>query len=164
MIASIRSHVESIGTEVQPQRILKDIARHTELIVVQAGKENQEQQAAEDFRKITQYFEEFCESHEQLRMNGSSVSARNYPKGGVFMGQKKLQGSKLNGFLKQQRISGHLVITRASRNDCMDGKCMQLSMGIYRWQRNAMAKGTRVSGKHRGVSAESSGEASDHLQ
>ena len=43
MIASIRSHVESIGTEGQPQRILKNIARHMELIVVQAGKENQEQ-------------------------------------------------------------------------------------------------------------------------
>ena len=43
MVANIRSHVESIGTEVQPQRILKDISRHTELIVVQAGKDNQEQ-------------------------------------------------------------------------------------------------------------------------
>ena len=43
MISSIRSHVESIGTEWQSQRILKNIARHMELILMQAGKENQEQ-------------------------------------------------------------------------------------------------------------------------
>ena len=43
--------------------------------------------------------------------------------GGYSWG-KELQGSKLKGFLKQKRISGHLVITRASRNDCTDGKCM----------------------------------------
>ena len=43
MIASICSHVESIGLEWQPQKILKNIARHMELILMQAGKENQEQ-------------------------------------------------------------------------------------------------------------------------
>ena len=43
MIASIRTHAESIGTEWQSQRILKNIARHMELILMQAGKENQEQ-------------------------------------------------------------------------------------------------------------------------
>ena len=43
MFASIRTHAESIGTECQSQRILKNIARHMELILMQAGKENQEQ-------------------------------------------------------------------------------------------------------------------------
>ena len=43
MIASIRTHVESIGTEGQSQRILINIARHVELTIMQAGKENQEQ-------------------------------------------------------------------------------------------------------------------------
>ena len=43
VIASIRTHAESIGTEWQSQRILKNIARHMELILMQAGKENQEQ-------------------------------------------------------------------------------------------------------------------------
>ena len=43
MIASIRTLGESIGTEWQSQRILKNIARHMELILMQAGKENQEQ-------------------------------------------------------------------------------------------------------------------------
>ena len=32
MIASIRTHAEPIGTERQSQRILKNIARHMELI------------------------------------------------------------------------------------------------------------------------------------
>ena len=43
MIASIRTLAESIGTEWQSQRILKNIARHMELILMQAGKKNQEQ-------------------------------------------------------------------------------------------------------------------------
>ena len=43
MIASILSHVESIGIEWQKQIIFKNIARHMELILMQAGKENQEQ-------------------------------------------------------------------------------------------------------------------------
>ena len=43
MVASIRTHIESIGTEGQSQRILINIARHVELTIMQAGKENQEQ-------------------------------------------------------------------------------------------------------------------------
>ena len=43
MIVNIRTQAESIGTERQSPRILKNIARHMELILMQAGKENQEQ-------------------------------------------------------------------------------------------------------------------------
>jgi hypothetical protein len=43
MIASICTHVESIGTELQSQRILMNIARHMDLTIMQACKENQEQ-------------------------------------------------------------------------------------------------------------------------
>jgi hypothetical protein len=43
MIASIRTHVESIGIEGQSQGILANIARHVELPTMQADKEIQEQ-------------------------------------------------------------------------------------------------------------------------
>ena len=43
MIASIRIHVDLIGSECQSQRIIVNIARHVELTIMQAGKENQEQ-------------------------------------------------------------------------------------------------------------------------
>ena len=43
MIVSIHTHVESIGSESQPQRISMDIARHRELTIMQAGSEEQEQ-------------------------------------------------------------------------------------------------------------------------
>ena len=38
--------------------------------------EFQEPKAPEDFRKIEYYFEDFCESHEQLGIRGYSTSAR----------------------------------------------------------------------------------------
>ena len=43
MIASCRTHVKSIETEWQSQRILINIARHVELPAMQAVKEIQEQ-------------------------------------------------------------------------------------------------------------------------
>ena len=46
---------------------------------MQEDKEIQEQWAAEDLQKIKWYFEDFCETHEQLGMSGYSASARNYP-------------------------------------------------------------------------------------
>ena len=46
-----------------------NIARHMELTKMQVGKEEQEQQATKDFQKIEQYFEEFCETQEQLGMS-----------------------------------------------------------------------------------------------
>ena len=47
-------------------------------------------------------------------------------------------------------ISRHLVTTRATRNDMENDKCIQIS-----------AMSTRVSGKYRGISSESSNEAGD---
>ena len=38
--------------------------------------EFQEPKAPEDFRKIEYYFEDFCETHEQLGISGYSTSAR----------------------------------------------------------------------------------------
>ena len=57
------------------------IARHMEVTIMQADKEEQEQQATEDFWKIEQYSKEFCETQEQLWMNGYSASASNYRRG-----------------------------------------------------------------------------------
>ena len=44
-----------------------NIVTHMELTIMQDDKEKQEQQATEDYRKIEQYSEEFCETHEQSR-------------------------------------------------------------------------------------------------
>ena len=55
------------------------ITRLMVLIILQAGKEEQEKQASKDFRKIEWYFENSCETHEQLGESGYSISARNYP-------------------------------------------------------------------------------------
>ena len=41
--------------------------------------EFQEQEDAQDFWKIKWYFENFCETHEQLGKSGYSISVRNYP-------------------------------------------------------------------------------------
>ena len=78
-----------------------NIVRHMELTVMQDDKEEQDQQVTEDYRKIEQYSKEYCESHEQLGMNGYSVSARNYLQG--YSGGLKLQGSRHKVFSKQQR-------------------------------------------------------------
>ena len=45
-----------------------NIVRHMELTIMQDDKEKPEQQATEDYRKIEQYSEEFCETYEQLGM------------------------------------------------------------------------------------------------
>ena len=60
-----------------------------------------------------------------------------------------------------ENISRHLVTTRATRNDQENDKFIQISIGIYRWQWIAKAMSTRVSGKYRGISSESSDEAGD---
>ena len=78
-----------------------NIVRHMELTIMQDDKEEQEQQATEDYRKIEQYSKEFCETNEQLWMNGYSASASNYPQG--YSCGKELQSSKLKGFLEQRR-------------------------------------------------------------
>ena len=62
-----------------------------------------------------------------------------------------------------ERISGYLVITRSTGNDCMKDKRTWLSIGVYRWKGIAKEMGTRVSKKQRKVSSESSGEVGDHL-
>ena len=44
-----------------------------------AGRQGiRKQQAVEDFQKIEWYFEDFCETHDQLGINKSSISVRNY--------------------------------------------------------------------------------------
>ena len=43
MIACIHQHVETIGSENQPQWISMDITSHMELTIMQAGSEEQEQ-------------------------------------------------------------------------------------------------------------------------
>ena len=49
-------------------------------IIHNASKQEfQEPKAPEDFRKIEYYFEDFCETQEQLGMSGYSASASNYP-------------------------------------------------------------------------------------
>ena len=51
-------------------------------IIHNASKQEfQEPKAPKDFRKIKYYFEDFCETHEQLGMSGYSTSARIYSKG-----------------------------------------------------------------------------------
>ena len=60
-----------------------------------------------------------------------------------------------------ENILRPLVSTRATRNDHEYDKCMQISIGIYRWQFIAKAMSTMVSGKYRGISSESSDEAGD---
>jgi hypothetical protein len=58
------------------------------------------------------------ESHEQLGMNGSPISVRNYPQC-----ERKLQGSRHKGFLVQWRVfRGYLVHTRATGNEGINGK------------------------------------------
>ena len=49
------------------------------LTIMQASKNFKRKKALEDFRKIEYYFEDFCETHEQLGMSGYSASASNYP-------------------------------------------------------------------------------------
>ena len=43
MIVCIHTHVESTGSECRSQSILMNIARHMEVTIMQAGKEDQEQ-------------------------------------------------------------------------------------------------------------------------
>jgi len=95
-----------------------------------------------------------------IEKNGSSINVKKKPSG--FSCEIKLQDSKLKRFLGQSKnISRHLVTTRATRNDHENDKCMQISIGIYRWQWIAKAMSTRVSRKYRGISSESSDEAGD---
>jgi hypothetical protein len=78
-----------------------NIARHMELTLMQAGKKNLKSSRLQSIfgrsDNITKYF---GETHEQLGMNESPVSVRNYPQC-----EKKLQCSRQNGFLEQRRVS-----------------------------------------------------------
>ena len=49
------------------------------LTIMQARKNFKSNKLLKDFPKIEYYFEDFCETPEQLGMSGYSVSARNYP-------------------------------------------------------------------------------------
>ena len=64
-------------------------------------KEFQEPKAPEDFRKIEQYFEEYCGILETTGDDRILGKCENYPQG--YSGDKEQQGSKLKGFLEQQR-------------------------------------------------------------
>ena len=64
--------------------------------------EFQEPKAPEDFRKIELYFEDFCDTYEQLGLSGYLTSARIYLKG--YSSDKEQQGSKLKGLSKQRRV------------------------------------------------------------
>ena len=68
---------------------------------MQVDKYLQSNKAAKDFRRIEQYFKDFCETPEQLGMTGYSESARNYSQG--YSGGKELQGSRHKVFSEQQR-------------------------------------------------------------
>ena len=50
-----------------------NIVRHMELTIMQASKNFKSNKLLKDFRKIEYYFEDFCETHEQLGMNESPV-------------------------------------------------------------------------------------------
>ena len=64
--------------------------------------EFQEPKAPEDFRKIELYFEDFCDTYEQLGLSGYLTSARIYLKG--YSSGKELLGSKLKGLSKPRRV------------------------------------------------------------
>ena len=69
-------------------------------IIHNASKQEfQEPKAPKDFRKIEYYFEDFCETHEQLGMSGYSTSARIYSKG--YSCGKELLGSRHKVFSDQ---------------------------------------------------------------
>ena len=61
--------------------------------------EFQEPKAPEDFRKIELYFEDFCDTYEQLGLSGYSTSARIYLKG--YSSGKELLGSRHKVFSEQ---------------------------------------------------------------
>ena len=82
----------------------------------------------------------------------------------VFMRKRTTRQQAQMILRTTESILEHLVITRATENDCKNDKCMQLSIGIYWWKGIARAMSTKISGKHRRVSSESSGESSDHLK
>ena len=70
-------------------RNVKKTTRLMGLTIMQK-QEFQEPKAPKDFRKIEYYFEDSCETHEQLGMSGYSTSARIYLKG-VFMWQRTVR-------------------------------------------------------------------------
>ena len=78
-----------------------NIARHMELTKMQAGKEEQEQQATQDFGSPNSILKTFVKYMNQLGMSKYPVSARNYPQ--WYSCGKEQQGSKLKGFSEQQR-------------------------------------------------------------
>ena len=57
--------------------------------------------AAKDFRRIEQYFKDFCELLESTGDERILGKCENYPQG--YSGDKEQQGSKLKGFSEQQR-------------------------------------------------------------
>ena len=61
-------------------------------------------------------------------MTGSPVSVRNYSQGLSCV--KELQGSKHKGFSEHRRVSQHPIITRATRDEGMNGNCRSLSIGV----------------------------------
>ena len=63
--------------------------------------EFQEQKAPEDFRKIEQYFEDYCGILESTGDERILGKCENYPQG--YSGDKEQHGSKLKGFSEQQR-------------------------------------------------------------
>ena len=74
MIACIHTHVESIGSESQPQRISMDIGRHMELTIMQAGKNfksNRKQRILGCSDSILKYF---VKTQDQLGLNESRLS------------------------------------------------------------------------------------------
>ena len=82
--------------------VTKDANKITRLMglsIMQASKNFQEPKAPKDFRKIEYYFEDFCETHEQLGMSGYSTSARIYSKG--YSCGKELLGSRHKVFSEQ---------------------------------------------------------------
>ena len=58
-----------------------------------------EQYPTKDFWRIEQYFEDHCETHEQLGDERILDKCENYPQG--YSGEKEQQGSKLKGLSKQ---------------------------------------------------------------
>ena len=77
-------------------------------------------------------------------MSGYLVRARNSPKG--YSCGKELQGSRHSMLGTIERISGYLVITRSTGNDCKNGKCTWLSIRVYRWNGIAKAMAQSIEG------------------
>ena len=107
-----------------------NIVRHMELTIMQDDKEEQEQQATEDYRKNEQYPKEFVKhiTTGDERIPGKCEELFTH----VFMRNRSCKAAGTKDSRNIQSISGYLVITRIIGNEGMDDKCMQLSLGIYR--------------------------------